>query len=123
MRCVRTIKAHNDCVRGLALVPDVGFVSCANDETVSVWSLDGERLFDMHGHTAFVYAVAVLRTPGGGWLIASASEDRTVRIWKDGECVQTITHPSGVWSVAAMDNGDLITGCSDGVARVWSIDP
>ena len=40
---------------------------------------------------------------------------------KDGELVQTITHPAiSVWAVAAMPNGDIVTGCSDGLVRVFS---
>lgn len=32
---VRTYTGHTDAVRGLALVPDIGFASCANDRWVS----------------------------------------------------------------------------------------
>lgn len=40
----------------------------------------------------------------------------------DGECVQTITHPAlSVWSVAACpETGDIVTGASDNVVRVFS---
>lgn len=123
MRCIKTLKHHKDCVRGLALLPGIGFVSCANDETIIVWSFEGEVLQELHGHTAFVYTVDVLSTGPGSYLILSGSEDRTLKIWKDGECVQTITHPSGVWSVASGGDGMIVTGCADGVARVWSQDP
>lgn len=42
-------------------------------------------------------------------------------ICADGECVQTIVHPAiSVWSVASMPNGDIVSGCSDGVVRVFS---
>lgn len=44
MTCKRTLSQHKDCVRGLALVPGVGFVSCSNDETLILWSMDGEHL-------------------------------------------------------------------------------
>jgi hypothetical protein len=40
---------------------------------------------------------------------------------KDGECFQTITHPAiSVWSVSAMHNGDVVTGASDGIVRIFS---
>ncbi len=39
----------------------------------------------------------------------------------DGECVQTIVHPAiSVWSVTSMPNGDIVTGASDSVVRVFS---
>jgi len=39
----------------------------------------------------------------------------------DGECTQTIVHPAiSVWAVSTMPNGDIVSGCSDGVVRVFS---
>lgn len=39
----------------------------------------------------------------------------------DGECVQTLVHPAiSVWSVSTMPNGDIVTGCSDGIVRIFS---
>jgi phospholipase A-2-activating protein len=41
----------------------------------------------------------------------------------DGECAQTIVHPAiSVWTVSTMPSGDIVTGCSDGVVRVFSAD-
>jgi len=38
-----------------------------------------------------------------------------------GECIQTIVHPAiSVWSVSSMPNGDIVTGTSDGVVRVFT---
>jgi phospholipase A-2-activating protein len=70
-----------------------------------------------------VYSVDVLRDSDDSYLIVSGSEDRTVKVWKDGECVQTITHPLGVWCVAAAQGShDIVSGCADGVARTWTQD-
>lgn len=39
----------------------------------------------------------------------------------DGECAQTLVHPAiSVWTVSTMPNGDIVTGCSDGVVRIFS---
>lgn len=39
----------------------------------------------------------------------------------DGECSQTIVHPAiSVWTVSTMPNGDIVSGCSDHVVRVFS---
>lgn len=52
---------------------------------------------------------------------ASASEDNTVRVWRgDGTCLQTLEHPTCAWAVAFLPSGDLVSGCGDAVARVWS---
>jgi phospholipase A-2-activating protein len=37
--------------------------------------------------------------------------DRTVRVWRDGACVQTIPHPTmSVWAVCVLGNGDIVSG-------------
>eukprot|EP00123_Amoebidium_parasiticum_P011281 comp20625_c0_seq1/m.26668 comp20625_c0_seq1/g.26668 ORF comp20625_c0_seq1/g.26668 comp20625_c0_seq1/m.26668 type:complete len:810 (-) comp20625_c0_seq1:123-2552(-) len=117
--CTKTIPGHQDAVRGLAALPGGGFVSCGNDAVLRVWSSDGSAQGDLHGHTAFVYGVCVVEGSGGEF--ASCGEDRCLRIWRNGECVQSIAHPApSVWCVAALPNGDLVTGSSDGVARVFT---
>ncbi|RPA83343.1 PFU-domain-containing protein [Ascobolus immersus RN42] len=118
---MKVIKDHTDVVRGLCRLPHGGFASCSNDGTVRTWTADGQPLQELYGHTAYVYSVSAL--PGGE--IVSSGEDRTVRIWKGGECIQTITHPAiSVWSVAACaENGDIVSGASDGVVRVFSRSP
>lgn len=39
----------------------------------------------------------------------------------DGVCVQSIEHPGCVWDTKFMENGDIVTACSDGVVRVWTV--
>lgn len=100
--------------------------------------MGGDLIYTLSGHTSFVYSLSVL--PNGD--LVSAGEDRSVRIWRgmlqflcdlkrlytltpmvipDGECAQVIIHPAiSVWSVSTMPNGDIVSGCSDGVVRVFS---
>jgi phospholipase A-2-activating protein len=99
-------------------MPGIGFVSCGNDGVVMLWSFSGELLQELHGHTAFVYSVTVLPD----LKIVTCGEDRSIRIWENGDCIQTIVHPSTVWCVASLPNGDIVSGCSDGVARLWTRD-
>jgi phospholipase A-2-activating protein len=83
--------------------------------------LEGRQVGELHGHENFIYSLAAL--PSGE--LVSSSEDRTVRIWRGNECVQTITHPAiSVWSVAVCrDNGDIVTGASDKIVRVFTRSP
>jgi len=40
----------------------------------------------------------------------------------DGDCIQTIIHPAvSVWVVSSLPNGDIVSGCSDHVVRVFSV--
>lgn len=123
-KCVQVVRGHEDCVRGLA-THALGLVSCANDNSVRVWGLDGEPLLVLVGHTQFVYAVATFAAGAGGAEdeIVSCSEDRTVRVWRNGECTATLVHPATVWTVCTLDNGDIVSGCADGVVRVWTRAP
>ena len=44
-----------------------------------------------------------------------------IYLYIDEECVQTIVHPAtSVWSVSSMPNGDIVTGSSDRVVRIFS---
>ncbi|KAJ2966315.1 hypothetical protein NUW58_g10690 [Xylaria curta] len=92
--------------------------SASNDGIIRLWKLNGQQVGELRGHESFIYSLAAL--PSGE--LASSGEDRTVRIWRGSECVQTITHPAiSVWSVAACPaNGDIVSGASDGVVRVFS---
>jgi phospholipase A-2-activating protein len=94
------------------------FASAANDGVIRFWSLGGQRLGELHGHDSFVYSIAAL--PSGE--LVSSGEDRTVRVWRGNQCVQTITHPAiSVWQVAVCtETGDIVTGASDKIVRVFT---
>ncbi|KOS19465.1 Ubiquitin homeostasis protein lub1 [Escovopsis weberi] len=115
-----------DVVRALCKVPDnhpsgADIVSASNDGTLRLWKLNGQQVSQLSGHDSFVYSLTSL--PSGE--LVSSGEDRTVRIWRGDECVQTITHPAiSVWTVAANpQTGDIISGASDGVARIFTRRP
>ncbi len=122
-KLLKTIKGSEDVVRALCRLPKghksgAHFASAGNDGIIRLWTLDGKRIAELLGHDNFIYSLAALPT---GELISSG-EDRTVRIWRDNECIQTITHPAiSVWSVSANpDSGDIVTGASDKVVRVFT---
>ncbi|KAF4973936.1 hypothetical protein FZEAL_9122 [Fusarium zealandicum] len=115
-----------DVVRALCRVPQghpsgADIASASNDGTLRLWKLNGQQVAELHGHESFVYSLTSL--PSGE--LVSAGEDRTVRIWRGNECVQTITHPAiSVWTVAANpETGDIVTGASDSIARVFTRSP
>lgn len=45
---------------------------------IRVWTLEGDTVYTLSGHTSFVYSLSVL--PNGD--LVSGGEDRTVRIWR-----------------------------------------
>ena len=115
-----------DIVRALCQVPaghpsGAEIASASNDGVIRLWKLTGQQVGELRGHESFIYSLAALPT---GELVSSG-EDRTVRIWSGFDCIQTITHPAiSVWKVASCPaNGDIVSGASDGVIRVFSRDP
>lgn len=121
---VRSIQAP-EVVRALCRLPlnhpsGAQFASAGNDAVIRLWTLNGQQVAELHGHENFIYSLAVL--PNGG--LVSAGEDRTVRIWEKNQCIQTITHPAiSVWTVAVCaDNGDIATGASDKLLRIFTRD-
>lgn len=125
-KSLKTIQGHTDVVRCFCKIPSghwsgAAFASAGNDEVIRLWTLDGQAIGEMHGHEAYIYSMAIL--PNGD--IVSSSEDRTVRVWRHGECIQTITHPAiSLWAVAACpETGDIVSGASDNIIRIFSRDP
>ncbi|XP_020095852.1 phospholipase A-2-activating protein isoform X1 [Ananas comosus] len=114
--CLHTFVGHADTVRGLALLPGVGILSASHDCSIKLWTLTGQILMEMMGHTSLVYSVAA----HSSGLVASGSEDCFLKIWRDGVCVQSIEHPACVWDVKFLENGDVVTACSDGAVRIWT---
>ncbi|OBW68479.1 MAG: Uncharacterized protein AUREO_014550 [Aureobasidium pullulans] len=124
-KLLQTIPGLPDVVRALCRLPSghpsgAAFASAGNDQVIRLWTLDGVEVAQLHGHTSFIYALAVL---SNGDLVSSG-EDRTVRVWKGTECIQTITHPAiSVWAVAVCpETDDIITGASDKMIRIFSRD-
>ncbi|KAL8809387.1 MAG: hypothetical protein Q9200_003454 [Gallowayella weberi] len=122
-KLLQTIKGSTDVVRALCRLSlndtfRADFASAGNDGVIRLWTLHGKQVGELHGHENFIYSLTSLPT---GELISSG-EDRTVRIWNNNECIQTITHPAiSVWSVAACSqNGDIVSGASDKKVRVFS---
>ncbi|KAL0277899.1 UNVERIFIED_CONTAM: hypothetical protein PYX00_005018 [Menopon gallinae] len=117
--CLTTLTGHTDCVRDLAPAGPDEFLSCSNDTTVRHWhSETGTCLNTFYGHAHFIYSISPL---GSGFV--TCGEDKTVKVWTNGEVTESITIPaSSVWCVNALPNGDIVAGSSDGMIRVFSSD-
>ncbi|XP_004638625.1 phospholipase A-2-activating protein [Octodon degus] len=117
-RCERTFSGHEDCVRGLAILSETQFLSCANDASIRKWQITGECLEVYYGHTNYIYSISIFPNCRD---FATTGEDRSLRIWKHGECAQTIRLPAqSIWCCCVLDNGDIVVGASDGIIRVFT---
>lgn len=107
--------------RKLEKVPYADPVLARQVETVlgqTIYGADERNQFV--GHRGNVLGVAF---SASGELIASCSNDRTVRVWKhDGTLLQVLSHEATVQSVQFSQDGRTIaTGSSDGSISVWSV--
>jgi WD40 repeat protein len=79
----------------------------------------GECIRTFEGHTKVVTCVAVLRSDERT-LIATGSDDASIRIWDmgTGKCLRTLEgHLSYVWSLAALPDGTLASGAFN--VKLW----
>lgn len=103
---------------------DGSLISCSNDGSIKYWNEDGECIRELFGHSNYVYSIALNKNLGQDILV-SGSEDSTIRMWSlaSGNLGDALTLPAqSVWSVACLKNGDIVTGTSDGIVRVFTKD-
>merc|ERR1719414_1268426 len=121
-KCEHTLTGHTDAVRALAVVDSANFLSASNDASVRRWSSTGDCLGTYYGHTNYIYSLSLLDAGGDSWV--TSGEDRSVRVWRAGEVVQTLYIPViSVWSVAVLANGDIAAATNDGCLRIFTKDP
>lgn len=129
----RTVKGHTKAVLDVDYGGPRGgtlLASCSSDLTVKLWDPSDEykNIRTLPGHDHSVSAVRFIPSgaagaPLSGNLLASASRDKTVRIWDvtTGYCVKTIRgHADWVRDVApSFDGRWLLSVGHDQTARLW----
>ena len=107
---------------------DPHFIAYGGDNNNNIrmrYSEDGDWRGEVSGHTNHVYSLAF---KPNSYLLASGSEDNTVRIWDVGnnnrQHVRALRgHTKSVWSVAwSPDGRTLASASSDGTVRLWNPD-
>jgi len=131
----QVFNGHQGMIRAVALSPDgTQLVSGSVDTTAKLWRSDGTSLTTFAEHKAPLLSVAYTSharygisadDPGArSTLIASASGDRTVKLWQpDGTTVATLNGHSGAVNKVAFsaDGQQVISASADSTAIIWDL--
>ena len=101
----------------LAISPDGRFVVAGN-RALNVYDVKTGKLKGrLTGHSAQVHAIAFA---SDGASLATASQDKTVRIWKFRGCRETarITHPYAVHGVIFAPSQDAVITACNGLGKI-----
>ncbi|KAI3727219.1 hypothetical protein L1987_67030 [Smallanthus sonchifolius] len=123
---VKVYEAHTDYIRCVAVHPTLPYIlSSSDDMLIKLWDWEKSwyctQIFEGHSH----YVMQVTFNPKDTNTFASASLDRTIKIWNLGSPDPNFTldaHLKGVNCVDYFTGGDkpyLITGSDDHTAKVW----
>ncbi|MES2571476.1 MAG: c-type cytochrome domain-containing protein [Verrucomicrobiota bacterium] len=118
-KLVQSIKKHTDWVTAIAYSPDGQFLASADrNGGIQVWEgSSGKEYNALPGHKVMVTSIAFMNG-----VVASASEDGTVKLWDVKEAKEIRSwnaHPGGTAWVDFSPDGRLVSCGRDKVAKVW----
>jgi len=126
MEKIKEFEAHADYIRCLEVHPTLPYVlSSSDDMCIKLWDwdrgFDCTQIFEGHAH----YVMQVKFNPKDTNTFASASLDRSIKVWGLGSPVPHYTlegHERGVNCVDYYPSGDkpyILSGADDQTVKIW----
>ena len=126
MEKVKTFEAHSDYIRCIAVHPTLSLLLTSSDDmTIRLWDWEkawgNTMTFEGHSH----YVMMVAFNPKDANTFASASLDRTIKVWGLNTLQPHFTlegHEKGVNCVDYFSSGDrpyIISGADDRTVKIW----
>ena len=124
---VKTFQAHDDYIRSIIVHPSLPYLLSSSDDClIKLWDWEKgwehKRTYEGHGH----YVMQVAFNPKDFNSFASASLDRTIKIWgisgTENSHYSLVGHTQGVNCVEYYQGGDkpyMISGGDDMKIKVW----
>ncbi|KAM3726373.1 putative coatomer subunit beta' [Dirofilaria immitis] len=123
---VHQFEAHSDYLRSIAVHPLQSFILTSSDDMlIKLWDWDNKwsvkQIFEGHTH----YVMQLVVNPKDNNTFATASLDKTVKVWQFGSPTANFTlegHEKGVNCVDYYHGGDrpyLISGADDRLVKIW----
>ncbi|KAF7492314.1 Coatomer subunit beta' [Sarcoptes scabiei] len=123
---VYTFEAHQDYIRSIVVHPTQPFILTSSDDMfIKLWNWEKNwsctQMFDGHTH----YVMQIVINPKDNNTFASASLDRTIKVWQLGSNSPNFTlegHEKGVNCVDYCHSSDkpyLISGADDRLVKIW----
>ena len=132
-KCTKTLQGHSNIIYAIAHSWQQNLLASGHeDQTIKLWDVnlnapqnlkvDLQPFRVLHGHSNRVFGVAFSTD---GQFLASASADRTIKLWSPhtGQCLKTLYgHSSWVWAIAfSPDSNFLASGSYDHTIKIWDV--
>ncbi|HEV3444738.1 MAG TPA: WD40 repeat domain-containing protein, partial [Gemmataceae bacterium] len=122
---VRSVPAGQASLYQVAFSPSGDhFAACGADNVIKIYDMNGNEPQVLKGHTK---AVTCLAYSKDGKLLASGSNDRSVRLWDiaSGQSLRSLRgHGEEITAVGiSPDGGQLVSAGKDQALRLWDLDP
>jgi WD40 repeat protein len=116
---IKKYQVHNDCILALIKLKDGNLCSGSADCLIKILDWKEQKLIkDLIGHKNWVKCLCQMEDE----TILSGSDDKTIKVWKNYECIYTIEeHSSSIRALLKLNDIYFVSGSFDNTIKIWDI--